>query len=196
MSDPTPTFDSGHVIVPVKTVSGDLHNVAASPDVSLEDFHAALSADPQYLHELNSAQPTAAGALENSDDFRSQSKSAWDATSQGNSPNTESGFSVYSDGGASSLHTETHAQGTGLASQWKDKISYGPSDFGIVHTHPRVSSDKPSQNDIEAAKKIGKPIYVTSRSGLFMVRPSDGKVIQVFDNSDWMTKTPHEPKRK
>jgi hypothetical protein len=185
MPDPTPTFDSGHVIVPVKHPDGAVDQIAVPTDTSLQDLHSALS-DAGYLHDFPTAQPTAAGALENSEDFRSQSKAAWGATSQGNSPNTESGFSVYSDGGASSLHTETHPQGTGLASQWKDKISYAPSDLGIVHTHPRISSDKPSANDVEAAKKIKKPIYVTSRTGLWMASP-DGKVTQVFKSPTWFT---------
>jgi hypothetical protein len=56
---PDPTFDSGHVIVPVKTVDGDIHNVAVPQDTSLQDFHAALNADPNYLHEFTrpSQQP-------------------------------------------------------------------------------------------------------------------------------------------
>jgi hypothetical protein len=70
--------------------------------------------------------------------------------------------------------------------QWKDKIAFGKDDFGIVHTHPNASSDKPSANDVEAAKKIKKPIYVTSRTGLWMASP-DGKVTQVFKSPSWMT---------
>jgi hypothetical protein len=100
---PDSKFDSGHVIVPVKTVSGDIHNVAVPQDASLEDFHAALSADPNYLHPFPTAQPTAAGALENSEDFRNQSKAAWDAVNKGGNPFAESGFSVYADGGQNRL---------------------------------------------------------------------------------------------
>jgi hypothetical protein len=65
----------------------------------------------------------------------------------------------------------------------RDKIAFGKDDFAIQHTHPNASSDKPSANDVEAAKKIKKPIYVTSRTGLWMAS-SDGKVtagIQIPD---------------
>jgi hypothetical protein len=68
----------------------------------------------------------------------------------------------------------------------EDKIAYGKDDFGIVHTHPNASSDKPSANDVEAAKKIKKPIYVTSRTGLRMASP-DGKVTQVFKSPTWFS---------
>ena len=105
-NEPT-QYDSGspHVILPVAHPSGEVHNVAVPADTDLDSLHSALG-DSGYHHDLSDIQqiapqkqPTAAGALENSDDFRNQSKAAWDATSQGNSPNTESGFSVYSDGG-------------------------------------------------------------------------------------------------
>lgn len=185
MPDPTPTFDSGHVIVPVKTVDGDVHNVAVPQDTSLQDFHSALSADPNYLHEFPTSAPTAAGALENSDDFRNQSKAAWDAVNQGRNRFAESGFSVYNDGTASSLHTEIHPQTSGIAGPPHDTIHYGKSDFAIQHSHPDATLDQPSRADIEAAKKIGKPVFVTSRSGLWEVRPSDGKVFHVFRNPDW-----------
>jgi hypothetical protein len=166
---PDPTFDSGHphVVVPVQHPNGQVDQIAVPTDTSLEDLHGALS-DAGYLHSFPTAQPTAAGALENSDDFRNQSKAAWDAVNKGGNPYAESGFSVYSDGsdgGASSIHSEIHPQTSGMAAQWRDKISYGKDDLGIVHTHPNTSSDKPSTNDVEAAKKIKKPIYVTSRTG-------------------------------
>ncbi len=187
-----PTFDSGHVILPVAHPTGDVHNVAVPSDTDLADLHSALG-DSGYHHDLSDIsqiapqkQPTAAGALENSDDFRNQSKAAWDAVNKGGNPFAESGFSVYGDGGASSLHTEVHPQTSGMPMQWKDKIAYGKDDFGIVHTHPNASSDKPSANDVEAAKKIKKPIYVTSRTGLWVATP-DGKVTQVFKSPTWMT---------
>jgi len=44
--------------------------------------------------------------------------------------------------------------------------------------------------------KSKMPLYVVSRGGLYMVRPSDGKIINVFQNEDWMSKTPKEPKKK
>jgi hypothetical protein len=187
-----PTLDSGHVILPVGHPSGEVHNVAVPADTDLGDLHSALG-DSGYHHDLSDIekiapqkQPTAAGALENSDDFRNQSKAAWDAVNKGGNPFAESGFSVYNDGGASSLHTEVHPQTSGMPTQWKDKIAFGKDDFAIQHTHPNASSDKPSANDVEAAKKIKKPIYVTSRTGLWMASP-DGKVTQVFKSPTWFS---------
>jgi hypothetical protein len=94
---------------------------------------------------------------------------------------------VYNDGGASSLHTEVHPQSAGMAGPQRDKIAFGKDDFAIQHTHPNASSDKPSANDVEAAKKIGKPIYVTSRTGFWMVSPKDRKVTQVFKSPTWFS---------
>jgi hypothetical protein len=189
-----PTYDSGppHVVLSVAHPNGEIHDVAVPADTDLESLHSALG-DGGYHHDLSDIeklapqkQPTASGALENSDDFRNQSKAAWDAVNKGGNPYTESGFSVYGDGGSSSLHTEVHPQGAGMAGPQRDKISYGPTDFAIQHTHPNASSDKPSANDVEAAKKIKKPIYVTSRTGLWMASP-DGKVTQVFKSPTWFS---------
>jgi hypothetical protein len=188
---PDPNFDSGHphVVLNVKTVDGPIHSVAVPESTSLDDLHAALSADPAYLHEFPTPtpQPTAAGALENSDDFRNQSKAAWDAIHQGANANAESGFSVYKDGTGSSIHTEVHPQTSGMTAVPHDTIHYAKDDFAVVHSHPNATSDKPSGNDVEAAKKISKPVYVTSRSGLWEVRPSDGKVLQVFKSPTWFS---------
>jgi hypothetical protein len=173
-------------VVPVQHPNGQVDQIAVPTDTSLEDLQGAL-ADAGYLHPFPTAQPTAAGALENSEDFRNQSKAAWDAVNQGRNPYAESGFSVYSDGGASSLHTEVHPQSAGMAGPQLDKISFGKDDFAIQHTHPNASSDKPSANDVEAAKKIKKPIYVTSRTGLWMVSPGDGKITRVFKSPTWFS---------
>jgi hypothetical protein len=69
----------------------------------------------------------------------------------------------------------------------RNKIADGKDDFAIQHSHSNASSDKPSANDVEAAKKINKPIYVTSRTGLWMVSPGDGKITQVFKSPTWFT---------
>jgi len=66
------TFDSGtpHVVLPIVSAkTGSLDQVAAPEDTSLEELHGALSADPNYMHDFPSAQPTASGAVENSDKF-------------------------------------------------------------------------------------------------------------------------------
>lgn len=184
-------FDSGHALLPVRAANGDVHDVAIPDGTSLESVHAALSSDPKYLPDF-STKPTAAGALENSDDFRNQSKSAWDAVSKGRNPYAESGFSVYNDGTASSLHTEVHPQTSGIAGPPHDTVHYGKSDFAIVHSHPDASLDQPSRADIEASKKIAKPVYVTSKSGLWEIEPKTGRVVHVFASPTWFS----DPKSK
>jgi hypothetical protein len=39
-------FDSGHAILAVRAVNGDVHDVAIPDGTSLESVHAALSSDP------------------------------------------------------------------------------------------------------------------------------------------------------
>jgi hypothetical protein len=57
---------------------------------------------------------------------------------------------------------------------------------GSLHTHPKYAQDDPSDDDKELAKKTNQPTYVVSKRGLFMIRPRDQKVIQVFEGTDWM----------
>jgi hypothetical protein len=53
--------------------------------------------------------------------------------------------------------------------------------FGQKH-----SSDRPSANDIEAAKRIKKPVHVTSKTGLWEAEPS-GKVNHIFSSPTWFS---------
>jgi proteasome lid subunit RPN8/RPN11 len=46
---------------------------------------------------------------------------------------------------------------------------------GIVHTHPLDGDPKPSQHDVEIAKKTGLPDYVLSSRQLWVALPS-GKI--------------------
>jgi hypothetical protein len=127
------------------------------------------------------------GAIENSPEFRRSAADAWKAVNKGGNPAAESGYSVEADGGTSNIHTEVHPQTSGVAAAQHDKIAYQPDDFGVNHTHPNASSDRLSANDIAAAKKIKKNVWVTSRTGLWDVDPN-GPVTQVFNDSDWMEK--------
>jgi hypothetical protein len=49
------------------------------------------------------------------------------------------------------------------------------------------SANKPSKNDIEAAKQTKKNVWVVSQSGLWSVDPS-GNVANVYSDPDWMKK--------
>jgi hypothetical protein len=60
-----------------------------------------------------------------------------------------------------------------------------------AHVHPNENGGQPSERDIDDAKKLGKPnvgYRVIRKDGLFMVRPSDGAVIKVYDGTNWMEK--------
>jgi hypothetical protein len=68
-------------------------------------------------------------------------------------------------------------------------MGVSPSASGTVHTHPSTGgfSDKPSKNDIEAAKQTKKNVWVVSQSGLWSV-DANGAVTNVFSDPDRMKK--------
>jgi len=53
----------------------------------------------------------------------------------------------------------------------------------IVHTHPAMVDPKPSEQDIDTARRLGVPVYTVSRSGIWKAIP-DGSVVPV-DHSRW-----------
>jgi hypothetical protein len=170
-------FDSGSPVVPVLHPS----EVPEAPPLN-EYSNAPYSA----ATTLANPQPTASGAVENSDAFRNRSSEAWKAVGKGFNPITESGFAMHKLGNASPLRTQTTPQMPGQTGIDRDKITYKTSDTGVVHTHPNNSVPGPSQNDIAAAKKIGKTIWVTSQNGLYSVE-KDGKITHIFKSDKWMT---------
>jgi hypothetical protein len=54
----------------------------------------------------------------------------------------------------------------------------------IAHTHPWQADQHPSRGDVEQARKIGLPIYVVTRSNLYVV-DSSGEVIELFARTNW-----------
>jgi hypothetical protein len=69
-------FDSGKPIA-VLHPSGEVHQIAVPEGTDSADLHSAL-ANGGYLHyDFLSPQPTAQGALENSDKFRKAAQDAW-----------------------------------------------------------------------------------------------------------------------
>jgi hypothetical protein len=46
---------------------------------------------------------------------------------------------------------------------------------------------QPSDTDIKITKKIGRSVYLVSKSGLQVVE-KDGKVTNVYSNPDWMAR--------
>jgi hypothetical protein len=182
------TFDSGHVIIPVLHPSGEVHNLAAPENTPLADLHDSLVSAGYVQPKLGSQPlPTAAGAIENSDQFRARSGEAWKAAGQGSYPLTESGFAMDAQGNASPLRTQTTPPTPGGTTVDHDRITYKTSDTGVVHTHPNNSIPGPSQNDIKAAKKIGKTIYTVSQGGLYSINGKTGEVTHVFKSPSWMS---------
>lgn len=66
--------------------------------------------------------------------------------------------------------------------QWTGPVPKGA--VAIVHTHPGVVDPKPSEQDIETARRLGMPVYAVSRSGIWKAVP-DGTVVPVNDSRWW-----------
>jgi hypothetical protein len=70
-----------------------------------------------------------------------------------------------------------------LRARWEGPV---PADaVAIAHTHPTAVDPKPSEQDIETARKLRVPVYTVSRSGIWKVAP-DGFVVAV-DDARWWT---------
>lgn len=123
--------------------------------------------------------PTEAGAQEITEKFRDAARASWLASGSGTK--TEEGGFVDPGNRLQYPNQDEPAYGTHL------KQAIGKSAFAALHTHPNADGGLPSQQDIDEAKKVGKPYYVVSKEGLFMVRPSDGGMVKVFDGTGWMS---------
>lgn len=173
-TDKSTPVDSGHVVIPVLHPDGEVHDIAVPPDTPLADFHDALA---EYYHQ----EPTADGAVENSEAFKQRAKQAWAESVSGLKPDIESGFNVDKTGTMGPLQTQVTPRG----SLPTDKITVTPNTLGVLHTHPNAATPVPSPGDIAAAKASHKTIWLTSRNGLYAVDPK-GNVTHVFKSSDWM----------
>jgi hypothetical protein len=180
-------FDSGvgHVVLPVR-VGDETHHIAVPPDTELHDLHSALldhvGVNPS---ELPQKQPTADGAVENSPLFRTTARKAWDESVSGMDPTTEAAFEVDKTGATGLIRTERSPKG----SIPKDRVEADPDSLGVVHTHPNAFTHGPSDNDIAAAKKAHKTIWVVSSGGLYSVDPG-GNVEHVYKDPNWLPPQP------
>jgi hypothetical protein len=175
MSD-TPKYDSGkpHVVLPVVHAgTNEVHDIAIPESTPLAEVHNALL-DAGY------GQPTAEGAVENSEDFKAKARQAWEKTSNGQGQE-EAGFWTGATGKSVEIPGVTQDEsGHGHQSQ-----TAAPSALGLAHVHNNHLQEDPSRNDIEQAKKSHKTIWVVSRGGLYSVGPS-GEVTHIYSNPDWM----------
>lgn len=166
--------DEKHVVVSVAHPVEGVHDIAIPENTPVSDLHDALS---DYYHD----EPTVQGAVENSDQFRQAALDAWKKTGYGQNPLVESGFAVDKGGNAVMPHTEMSPKGAVPS----ETLKYPPGAVGVFHVHPDATSPRPSQNDIDAAKRVGKTVWVASKRGLFSVNPTNGEVTQVYSDPDW-----------
>lgn len=69
--------------------------------------------------------------------------------------------------------------------RWQDRRagyrgSIPPDTFAIVHTHPNRYPE-PSADDTSVARRLGIPVYVVTRWGVFVTTGREGKIITVGD---------------
>jgi len=158
--------------------------LAVPEGTHVNDFHDWLQKNGYHDPE-----PTREGALENTEAFRKAAlkSSMLAATGEirlrsGSGEGGEAGFVIRKDGtvGPVTFQSDESSEASG---HLKQKI--GPEDFATFHTHDSRHLSTPSRDDIEIAKRTHHPVYVASRDGLFMVNPTDGKITQVYNRSDW-----------
>jgi hypothetical protein len=186
-------YSSAYSVIPIlHSDSGQIHDVAVPTDMELGDLHNILLNSGYHATET---KPTAEGAVENSDAFKqSATKASLMATTaenrvrSGHGEGGEAGFTVQRSGTTSPVDFQSDASSV-ASGHIKQKIQ--PEDLGALHTHDYRHSATPSVDDVEAARKAHRVIWVTSRAGLFSVDPS-GKVEQIFSKADWM----NEKKKK
>jgi hypothetical protein len=58
--------------------------------------------------------------------------------------------------------------------------------FAIVHTHPHRMG-APSRGDADQAAQVGLPIYVASRSGVWVVEPT-GESLEIVRDPRWRSR--------
>lgn len=125
-------------------------------------------------------QPTAAGAIENDPEFRKAAIKVLTSAGAMGSTSFEGRMTVNKQGKSKVLPPTQEA--------YKGTMPVDGNTFATLHSHPENGHAQgvPSPADIQSAVRTGVPFYVTSADGLYMVRPSDGKVIQVSTDSRWM----------
>jgi hypothetical protein len=197
-----PTDPQSVTPTPVAMHISGIGNVEIPAGTNISDVHAAILAHPSHVEPEpvapNVQEPestdalsvgvppniTAENALENRDDFRKQAQKAWGMVRMNSQPGYEAGFTVDRDGHINPVTAGVEMDPNNRAQQGGMKQVVTPDTAETLHIHNRGMGPKPSQADIDVAKKIGRPVYVASISGLFQV-DAQGNVKHVFSNPDW-----------
>jgi hypothetical protein len=191
-----------HVVLPIHVGDSEVHHIAFPASTSLPVVHRALleHVEPPDLnipasHEApylganvdswgrQKKGPSRSGVLENSPEFKKAASDVWEKAGRGRE-STEAG--TYLD--------QNNERGPIVASNTEGKMSLVvPKEaHSTLHTHPdhfngTQAGGQPSGVDIDTAKKLGRSVYVVSKSGLQVVE-KDGKVTNVYSNPDWMSR--------
>jgi hypothetical protein len=184
-------FDSGKAVIPVLHPNGDLHNVEVPSDTSLADLHASL-VDSGYARSSISgqpSQPTAAGAIENSAEFKQNATNLWNSVQNGKFRGEAGNFLTRQGNYTAPVKTEGTSEGGG-------RIAFNkPADtIAVVHTHPHGGGLSPQ--DIQTAKEHHITVYAVDLDGLHAVGP-DGKITEIYRSvGDLMDKKKRAEVRK
>ena len=130
---------------------------------------------------------TEEGAVENTPAFINASREAMKdrGTASGLRKGQESGFTVDRSGNTSKVSVSDNiGVPAGVEGHMKQTVT--PDTVLALHTHPDSGSPRPSQDDINAAKKSGHQIYVSSTDGLFGI-DSKGNVTQIHKGTGWLS---------
>jgi hypothetical protein len=184
---PKPKEDSGYAIIPMLHKSGDVHTVVVPTDTDL-DMHNILYSNgyghPSLDDALPKSQPTEEGTLEESPEFQKATRQIFNSMDNGKKKG-ENAFFMDKNKNAKVTGEQFNETAAGGRSMHLDI----PSDTAYInHVHPDLGLPEPSPKDRETSQKLNTPVYAVSKKGLYMVRPSDGGVVKVFDGTDWMDK--------
>jgi hypothetical protein len=182
-------YESGHVVIPVYSSTGEMMRVAVPGDTPIPEFHAAL--EDHYHQDVfaSQAQPTKEGSVEYSSAFRDAANKALGMArleesrrQHGSNAGGEAGFSVNRQGSTSPVEFSSDSD----SSKGSMRQAVTSNTLAIVHTHDSYHQGDPSQGDVAAARKANTTVYVASRDGLFAVDPG-GQITHVFKSGSWAT---------
>ena len=68
---------------------------------------------------------------------------------------------------------------------YKFTFTWNPAIIAIVHTHPNHRDPKPSNDDIQVARRFGVPVFTITLRGMFLYDPATDKITKLKSGIDW-----------
>lgn len=166
--------------IPVLHPDGQIHQIEVDEKTHPADLHDLLQ-DYHFTGNLSLAMttPTWERQLEHSADFKDKAKEV--IQSAGTGPNSEGLMTVDQAG-------KSHLEKPSTEIRQRSDVPVSDEITAYLHTHPSAktgASQTPSKMDVKTAKSLGKPLYLASEDGLYLVRPEDGSVVRIFSKKDW-----------